>query len=222
MTLKAVCLTGMVATTFLNNLQGQSYFASYTPVLTHFSETGQKSRQHLLGHQVDIGAFWVKSSRFSIWAGLGYAFQQSEYDYTIAFSGEQLKTWYRHQDLTLPVQLRYGFQSGPNRFYASLGIVPIFRLSRKVLETRSSFPNWPNDVTADLDYDPFELALTGGIGYSFNLKNQSKGFIQPSFRTNLPTQFYYLARYVFGRKNDTNDDPPAWNTIGIILGFALQ
>ncbi|HLP95897.1 MAG TPA: outer membrane beta-barrel protein [Saprospiraceae bacterium] len=217
-----VWITGLVITATLNTLKSQSFFATYTPALTSFTATGQKSREHLLGHQIDIGAFWVRSTRLSIWAGLGYSFQQSEYDYTIAFSGEQLQTWFRHQDLTLPVQLRYGFQSSPNRFYASLGLVPGFRLSRKVLETRSSYPNLPRDVTSDQDYDPFELSVTGGIGYSFTLKNRSKGFVQPSFRSNLPTQFYYLLRYLFGRKNDTNDDPPGWNTAGITLGFAWQ
>ncbi|HAD11542.1 MAG TPA: hypothetical protein DCF33_03790 [Saprospirales bacterium] len=192
---------------------------SYSPTVMFVAATGNRNHQHRWGHQLIGGISWTKSPRFSTQAGIGYSFLQAEYQFDIAFSGETLKTWYRHQDLIFPLEIKYAFSSRPNRFYGILGIVPSVNIGRKVLETRNSISG-TRDATDEQYYDRFDMPLSIGAGYGFSMKSIGHGYIQPTFRTNLATEVFYFFRYLFGRKSNTNDDPPAWSSLGMTLGFA--
>jgi hypothetical protein len=194
---------------------------SYSPTLTFITVPGNRNNTQQWGHQVVAGWSWAKSPRFSYHAGVGYSFLQAEYQFDINSTSETLNTWYRHHDLIFPLQIKYAFSDRPSRIYSIVGLVPSFNIGRKVLETRSSSTHsWVRDATDEQYYDRFDMPLSVGAGYSFSWKNIGHVYIQPTFRTNLATEFFYFFRYLFGRKSSTNDDPPAWSSLGMTLGFA--
>ncbi|MBL7806906.1 MAG: outer membrane beta-barrel protein [Saprospiraceae bacterium] len=209
---------------FSNSGSAQSlrhFDISYSPTLMFIHGSAKRSKNHQWGHQVAAGLSWSKSDRFSVQAGLGYSFLQAQYYYKIDFTGEVLESWYRHQDLIIPLHLKYAFSTKPNRGYVVLGLMPSFKLNRKLIETRTSGSfSWTKDATREQYYDLFDIPLSIGAGYSLSYKNVGHFYLQPSYRTNIATQFYYLLRYLFGRRNDTNDSPPVWSSYGITAGFA--
>lgn len=194
---------------------------SYSPTLIFMHGSAKRSKIHQWGHQVAAGVSWSKSDRFSVQIGLGYSFLQAQYYYKIEYTGELLESWYRHQDLIIPLHLKYAFSTKPNRAYVVLGLVPSFNLDRKLLETRTSGSfSWTKDATKEQYYDLFDIPISIGAGYSLSYKKVGHFYIQPNYRSNFATQFYYLFRYLFGRRNDTNDSPPIWSSYGISIGFA--
>jgi hypothetical protein len=193
---------------------------SYTPTLLAITVPGDKLKRHQWGHQAAFELSVSKSPRFSFKAGIGYSFLQAEYKNDIASTGISIQTWYRYYDLIFPFHLRYGFSNNANRFYATAGIIPSINIGRKALEYRPSYGSLGRDVTADQYFTRLDFPLSAGFGYSLNWKDFGHIYIQPTMRTNYGTQFYYLLRYLFGRRNSTNDDPPGWWSIGCALGFA--
>lgn len=193
---------------------------SYTPTLIGLTVSGDKLKRHQWGHQVCAEISLAKSPRFSFKTGIGYSFLQAEYNIDLAFTSDNIQTWFRYYDLIVPIHTKYGFSSGPNRFYVTAGIVPSFNIGRKVLEYRGSLGSFARDVTQEQFFNRFDLPISAGLGYSYALKNFGHLYLQPTIRSNYTTQFYYFLRYLFGRRSSTNDDPPGWSSIGLTIGYA--
>lgn len=193
---------------------------SYTPTLIGIAVPGDKMKRHQWGYQATFELSISNNPRYSFKTGIGYSFLQAEYNIDLAFTSDNIQTWFRYYDLILPFHFKYGFSSRPNRFFAMAGAVPSFNIGRKVLEYRGSFGSYSRDVTNDQFFTRFDIPISVGAGYSFTWKDFGHLYIQPTFRTNYSTQFYYLLRYLFGRRSSTNDDPPSWSSIGLTIGYA--
>jgi hypothetical protein len=98
------------------------------------------------------------------------------------------KSFYSHQDIIMPLLLRYHFNNKQNRFYFTWGLIP----NVKILRYRI-YKSWYDDGHTEKAktkddtglYLPANLSGAIGFGYDFILGKALHGFIQPILDYNL-------------------------------------
>jgi Outer membrane protein beta-barrel domain len=133
--------------------------------------------------------------KLSLQVGLGYAltgYSGTKTKYIFGMpepaAPEYGKFLYSHQDIIIPLLLRYHLGTKQNRFYITWGLIP----NVKILRYRI-FKAWYDDgriektrIKDDSDlYLSANLSGAIGFGYDFILGKALHGFIQPIFDYNL-------------------------------------
>jgi len=204
------------------------YGVSYTPTLVRIDDFGPTAKHHRSGQQALLNFQRSSGDHLSFQFGVGYSFIQAQYEsqIDILWTSQTSITRYRHHDLIVPIQAQFYLSTRPNRPFFAAGFMPSINIGRKV--TSLSYYSNPEaatlmDVSSRQNYKRLEVLYSLGLGYDFKLKDRSKLIIQPVFRSNLPTQLFYVFRYLLNsRGGSDNETPPAVNTIGLELGYFIR
>lgn len=148
-----------------------------------------------LAYQGHIFTQYDFNPKLSLQVGLGYALTGYGNKKTkLIFATpeptapEYGKFFYSHQDIIMPLLLRYHFNNKQNRFYITWGLIP----NVKILRYRI-FKAWYDDgriektrIEDDSDlYLPANISGAIGFGYDFVVHKKLHGFIQPILDYNL-------------------------------------
>ncbi len=178
---------------------------------------GERGRLAYQGHFFTQYDF---NPKLSLQVGLGYALTGFSSKKTKFIFGtpeptapEYGKFLYSHQDIVVPLLLRYHLSTKQNRFYFTWGLIP----NVKILRYRI-FKVWYDDGHTEktrikddtAPYLPANISGAIGFGYDFILRKELHGFIQPIFDYNLfsITGSTAIKRRIY--------------TIGLSMGVILQ
>jgi len=204
------------------------YGLSYSPTLTRIDDFTAPAKQNRYGQQALLNFQRNSGDHLSFQFGLGYSFIQAQYEseIDILWTSQTNITRYRHHDLIIPIQAQFYFSTKPNRPFFAVGLMPSINIGRKV--TNLSYYADPAtatvmDLSSQQNYKKLDVLCSLGLGYDFKWKDRGNLVIQPVFRSNLPTQLFYVFKYLLNsRGGSDNETPPAVNTIGLELGYLIR
>lgn len=204
------------------------YGISYIPTLARIDDFAAPSKHNRYGQQALLHFQRNSGDHLSFQFGLGYSFIQAQYEsqIDILWTSQTNITRYRHHDLIIPVQAQFYVTTKPNRLFFAAGLMPSINIGRKV--TSLSYYSDPETATVmDLsslqNYKKLDVHCSFGIGYDFKWKDRSNLVIQPVFRSNIPSQLFYVFKYlVNSRGGSDHETPPLVNTIGLELGYFIR
>ncbi|MDX1913069.1 MAG: hypothetical protein SFV22_16360 [Saprospiraceae bacterium] len=160
--------------------------------------------------------------RFTYQFGLGYANFQSKREFETYYQGRVLRHD-THEDLIVPLLLRYSFGKSVKSWMFTGGIVPAFKLHRKATKTLLDpifGPSTILDITNEREYPVFDLFATFGFGYRHQMKSGHAIYLQPIFGTNFPKQLINIYSNIAG--NDYVDGQPGVFWFGIETGISFD
>lgn len=207
---------------------GWKYGISYSPTLARIDDFTAPSKHNRYGQQALLNFQRISGDYLSFQFGLGYSFIQAQYESQtdILWTSQTNITRYRHHDLIIPIQTLFYFSKKPNRPFFTAGLMPSINIGRKV--TNLSYYSDPEtatvmDLSSQQNYKNLDVLCSIGFGYDLKWKDRSNLVIQPIFRSNLPSQLFYIFKYlVNSRGGSDHETPPMVNTIGLELGYLIR
>lgn len=194
---------------------------SYTPTIARIAPGSFESRGGF-SQQILVKFIPNDPERFTYQLGLGYANFQSKREFETYYQGRVLRHD-MHEDLFVPLLLRYRFGRPARSWIVTGGFVPAFKLYRRVTKTLLDplfSPPTTFDITHETAYPDFDLFATLGIGYRHEMKSGNAIYLLPAFGTNLPMQTINIFSNLAG--NAYPDAQPGIFWFGLEAGIGFD